>query len=179
MKMNNKSIRYRIPCADDGPQIFKLVRSCPPLDLNSRYHYILLADHFAATSVVAEQTGKIVGYVSAYIHPKKPDTLFVWQVAVGDTVRRRGVGRALLEDILQRKGLEEVTYLETTVTPSNKPSRAMFLSLAQVYETPCDETPYFKKELFGEQGHEEERLLRIGPFQKCAGTQQNVMKEEA
>ena len=128
--------------------------------------------------MVAEQAGKIVGYVSAYIHPGKPDTLFVWQVAVDDTVRRRGVGRAMLEEILQRKKLEEVTYLETTVTPSNRASRAMFVRLAQLYETHCDEAPCFTKELFGDQGHEEERLLRIGPLKKCAGTDENVTKED-
>lgn len=164
-KKLEKLIDYRIPSVKDAPRIFDLVRSCPSLDLNSRYHYILLADHFAATSVVAEQAGKIVGYISAYVHPYRSDTLFVWQVAVSAEVRRHGVGHAMLEAILQRGGMEAVTYLETTVTPPNRPSRAMFRNLAQSRNTHCEETPYFAKELFDDEGHEEEWLFRIGPLQ--------------
>ncbi len=154
-----------MPVVGDAPRIYELVKACPPLDLNSRYHYLLLADHFAATSVVAELAGKIIGYVSAYVHPHKSDTLFVWQVAVGAEVRRHGVGHAMLEAILLRDGMEEVTCIETTVTPSNRPSRSLFRNLARSRDTYCEETPYFAKELFGDEGHEEERLLRIGPLQ--------------
>jgi diaminobutyrate acetyltransferase (EC 2.3.1.178) len=103
-----------MPVVGDAPRIYELVKACPPLDLNSRYHYLLLADHFAATSVVAELSGKIIGYVSAYVHPHKSDTLFVWQVAVGAEVRRHRVGHAMLEAILLRDGMEAVTCIETT-----------------------------------------------------------------
>lgn len=153
-----------MPIVEDAPHIYELVKACPPLDLNSRYHYLVLADHFAATSVVAVQTDKIVGYISAYIHPQKPDTLFVWQVAVHAEVRRRGVGLAMLESILERKGVQGVTCLETTVTPSNKPSRALFRNLAQAYGTHCEESPYYTRELFRDEGHEEEQLIRISPL---------------
>lgn len=40
----------------------------------------------------------------------------------------------------------------------------MFAALARDRGAECVEQPMFPPELFGQSGHEEERLLRIGPF---------------
>ncbi|MEA2101192.1 MAG: diaminobutyrate acetyltransferase [Thermodesulfobacteriota bacterium] len=163
-KNTTETIKYRVPDLDDANEIYRLIKSSPPLDLNSLYYYLILSDHFSETSVVALYKGAVAGYISAYIHPKKADTLFVWQVVVSSSVRRQGVGLSMLLAILKRKGLEGVSWIETTVTPSNNASRKMFHSLAKRLNTKCEESTYFSGEHFGDQGHEEERLLRIGPF---------------
>ena len=158
-------IRFREPSAEDGGAIWELVDKCRPLDLNSCYSYLLIGRHFSGTSVVAEADGRIVGFVSAYRPPDNPGKIFVWQVAVHHSQRGRGLGRLMLTEILGRKACEEVRFLETTVTPSNRASRAMFASLAREMDTQINEMEGFPAEAFPkEQRHEEERLLRIGPF---------------
>ncbi|MDN5863155.1 MAG: L-2,4-diaminobutyric acid acetyltransferase, partial [Salinisphaera sp.] len=58
----------RFPTLDDGAAIWQLVRDTGVLDENSAYASLLVAEHFAATSVVAEAeaAGAVIGFISAY-----------------------------------------------------------------------------------------------------------------
>jgi len=153
----------------DGQAIHRLVSQCPPLDLNSPYLYLLLSEHYADTCVLAEDSArKVVGFVSAYIPPKHPDVLFVWQVAVHPLARGCGLGRRMLQHLLERPASSAIKFIETTVGPDNAASRGVFAGLARQLQAPCSDSALFEPELFGPEGHEEERLLRIGPFRSPA-----------
>jgi L-2,4-diaminobutyric acid acetyltransferase len=156
--------RFREPRIKDGRDIHSLIERSRPLDLNSLYCYLLLADHFRRTCVVAERDGHPVGFVSAYLHPSKKDTLFVWQVAVDKTVREQGIAGRMLENLVQRPELSFVSYQETTVNPSNQSSGSLFESFAKRLRAPCTTSALFSEDLFGDTGHEAEILFRIGPF---------------
>lgn len=169
MGPDNEKIRpiiIRKPELRDGNSIYQLVSHSPPLDINSLYSYLLVCAHFNKSSVVAEYQGKIVGYVSAYIHPHKEDTLFIWQVAVDSSMRGKGLAHKLLMKLIERKGLENIRFLETTVSPSNHASRALFEKLARKMQANLKEVEFLSSDLFGESGHEEEPLLIIGPLKK-------------
>jgi len=141
-----------------------LVEASPPLDNNSRYCYLLLCEHFAPTCAVAEADGSVLAFVTAYVPPGQPDTLFVWQVAVAPMLRGQGVARRLIDHVLQRPDLAHVRFVEATVNPSNDASRALFASLAREYGALLSEACMFPEALFPS-GHEQENLLRVGPFQ--------------
>lgn len=157
----------RKPTKEDGKAIFELVRSCAPfLDLNSRYLYFLIGAHFSETSVVVEQDGSIVGFISAYIIPDRKDHLFIWQVAVDESQRGKGTAKTMIDDILSRPVCQDVKYLEATVTLSNEPSKHLFYGFARRRDAECREEVFIDSTGFGESSHEEEILLRIGPFQR-------------
>jgi L-2,4-diaminobutyric acid acetyltransferase len=156
----------RAPTPADGAAIHALIKACPPLDLNSTYVYLLLGHHFSDSCVVAEQQGRIAGFVSGYVPPNQPDTFFVWQVAVHDSARGHGLGRFMLRHVLGSARAKSIRFLETTVSPSNKASRRMFAALAQSCDAELRELPLFGRELFGADAHEDEKLLRIGPIQE-------------
>lgn len=156
----------RKPFLRDGAAIWGLVKTCEPLERNSCYAYLLLCQHFPDTCVVAEQEGEIIGFLSAYRPPVSPGVIFVWQVAVKQEARNRGIASAMLLELLQRAACKDVCYLEATVSPSNRASQALFQSLARRLATQCEETPLFAKELFGEEEHEEEILFTVGPFRQ-------------
>ena len=160
-------IDLRRPTKDDAAAIHRLVSQCPPLDLNSLYTYLLLAEHFTATCIVAEGDGAALGFVSAYTPPTRPDVLFIWQVAVHERARGRGLGKRMLQALLRRPDVAGVRYLETTVSPGNAASRRMFELLAQDLGAAVNETPLFDRAHFGPQAHDDEPLLRIGPL--CDG----------
>ena len=147
-----------------GAAIHRLVAACKPLDLNSRYAYLLLCEHFADTCALARAGDRVVGFVSAYRPPGRDDTLFVWQVAVDAGMRGRGLAKAMLSDVLARDALRGCRYLETTVSPSNTASRRLFQGLARTLGAALTESPLFAREAFGEEDHECEMLIRIGPF---------------
>ncbi len=86
------AVHYRPPRLSDGPAVHTLARRCEPLDLNSPYSYLLLCTDFAATCVVAERDGDLVGFVSGYLKPADPRGLFIWQVAVSPAARGLGAG---------------------------------------------------------------------------------------
>ena len=116
----------RKPVAEDGGAIWDLVRACKPLDENSMYCNLIQCDHFRDTCVLAELDGAVLGWVSAYVMPSAPGTLFVWQVAVSPQARGMGLGTRMLSHILDRDECEGVTRLQTTITRDNAASWNLF-----------------------------------------------------
>lgn len=164
IEQKENGVVLRKPVREDGYSIHQLISQCPPLDLNSVYTYLLLSEHFSQSSVVAERDGQLNGFISAYIHPEHDDVLFVWQVAVHERARGASLGRRMLKELLARPSLRAVRYIETTVGPDNAASRRMFGSLADVLGADVTETALFDAQLFGPEGHDDERLIRIGPI---------------
>lgn len=154
----------RSPTADDGPALHALVRACPPLDENSRYCNLLQCTHFADTTVVAEHDGRLVGAITGYRLPARPDTLFVWQVATHPDARGEGLGRRMLAHLLARDSLHDVTHVETTVTAGNAPSAALFEAFARAHGCAVARSALFDRERHLGNSQDSEWLLRIGPL---------------
>jgi len=155
---------FASPSAADAPKVHTLISRCKPLDLNSTYAYLLLCHHFADTCVAARRGRDLVGFISGYILPNHSQTLFVWQVAVDPEARGARLGARMLRHLLARDVASEIRYLETTVSPSNTASRRMFQRFADSIDVPIDEQMLFDRNAFGNEDHEEEVLLKIGPF---------------
>lgn len=120
--------------------------------------------HFSSTSVTAISQDKLVGFISAYIVPDRPNTLFVWQVAVGTQARGQGLATRMLQHILDRPLCNSVRYLETTITESNKPSWALFNALSSKLNTKLHSSIMFDREKHLDNAHDTEMLVKIGPF---------------
>jgi len=164
LKKDPTDIYFRQPEIADAASIESLIKASPPLDLNSLYCYLMLCAHFSRTSVVACDADAVCGFISAYLRPGEQDTLFVWQVVVDKKYRGKGIAGSMLSSILNRTYLPSLRYLETTVSPSNIPSKALFSSLAVSLGAPLAQSVLFSAADFGDQRHEEEVLFRIGPF---------------
>ncbi|MDG0809129.1 diaminobutyrate acetyltransferase [Cohnella rhizosphaerae] len=160
-----ETIVLRQPQASDGAGAWRLVRRAGRLDVNSAYGYLMLCDMFRATCVIAESEGTPIGFVSAFVKPENRDTLFVWQVAVDPEHRGKGLGAAMLSELIQRAYSEPIRYMEATVSESNAASRRMFERFAASMGSPCGYAEGgYPAELFPGSGHDGEPLLRIGPL---------------
>lgn len=159
------NLQLRRPQLTDGAAAQRLVANSPPLDHNSDYLYFLLCSHFADSCVVAEAAaGEMVAFLSAYRKPSDPDVLFIWQVAVAAAYRGQGIGNQLLDHLLQRPACVGVRWLESTVSPSNQPSRRLFERFAAAHSAGWQESIFLDASQFGDSGHETELLFRIGPL---------------
>ncbi|AFS82209.1 diaminobutyrate acetyltransferase [Candidatus Nitrosopumilus sediminis] len=158
------SIIFREPLVSDADSIWNLVNSNKPLDENSKYLYVLLCHQFSKTCVVAESDSKIIGFLSGFISPKNPDTLFVWQAAVDDEFRNKGIAKELVLKALSQTD-PTVQFVEATVTPSNKASLKFLQNFASQLDADFTKSPLFSTEILGH-NHEPEDLIRIGPIQK-------------
>jgi len=154
----------RRPRAEDAAAIKGIVAASGVLDVNSLYCYLLLCSHFESTCVVAEVRGELVGFTTGYLLPARSDVFFVWQVGVHESARGQGLAAAMLDSLMRRDSCASVRFLEATVTPANDASMALFRSFARRFGTVCTEMPCFNESVFGEEAHEAENLLRIGPL---------------
>jgi len=156
---------FRVPCPDDGPAVWKLVAQCPPLDVNSAYCYLLQCTHFTDTCVLVEEDGGgVIGWVSAYRPPSVPDQVFVWQVAVDVRARGNGLGGRMLDTLLGRPALRDVTTLAATITEENAASWSLFASLARRHGARMDRRPMFDRATHFVNSHASEHLVTIGPL---------------
>ncbi|MFQ5450477.1 MAG: diaminobutyrate acetyltransferase [Nitrospinaceae bacterium] len=157
-------IQLRKPVLQDGTKIFQLAKSAGTLDVNSCYHYLLLCQKFSDTCVIATQKEELIGFLTAFRDPNHAETLFIWQIAVSQSQRNQGIARAMLNHLLQRDFDPEIQFIETTITPSNTASQALFRGLAKELQSEINEKRFFEKKFFSENGHEPENLFRIGPL---------------
>src|SRR5699024_7611151 len=135
VKTGSDNVSFRQPTKQDGAAIAQIVRDTGVLDSNSVYAYLLIGEHFGDTSVVAELDGRIAGFISAYCPPAQPDTIFVWQVGVTAAGRGRRIATRMLFEIVRRTASAHVRYLDTTISPDNVPSMALFRGFARKLDT--------------------------------------------
>ncbi|MGI5126214.1 diaminobutyrate acetyltransferase [Pseudonocardia sp. CA-107938] len=159
---DESTIEIESPVVADGSALHRIATDSQVLDVNSRYAYVLWCRDFAATSVVARRGADVVGFVTGYRRPDRPDVLFVWQVAVDAAARGGGVAGRMLDALVAR--VPGVTTLETTVTDDNAASRALFAAFAARHGAQVE-----RSELFGDvlgPQHEPEILHRISPIDR-------------
>lgn len=153
------SLEYRLARLEDGPALWSLAKA-NGLDENSPYAYLLWTEYFRDTTVVAaDDDDRPVGFVTAFCRPDEPTTVFVWQIGVDASHRRRGIAGRLLDELFERA---QATALEATVTPSNSASETLFRRFGDRHGLPVTVEPLFGEELFPP-GHEAELRFRIGP----------------
>lgn len=125
---------------------------------------MLQCSHFRHTSVVAEIEADIVGAITGYLVPERPDTVFVWQVAVGSAARGQGLALRMLDHIVDRHACRDVRFMETTITEDNAASWGLFRKFAEARGAGLSQEVGFDRDVhFGGQ-HDTEIQVRIGPF---------------
>ncbi|WP_232661640.1 diaminobutyrate acetyltransferase [Pseudonocardia sp. TRM90224] len=155
------AISYGPPDVADGVECWRIARESEVLDVNSRYAYLLWCRDFASTSVVARLDGAVVGFVTGYRRPDSPSTLMVWQVAVDERARGAGVAGRMLDELRSR--VDAIDRLETSITPANTASIALFSAFARRHGATVARTELFGPDVLGDE-HDPEILFRIGPI---------------
>jgi len=162
------NVAFRNPVVGDGAALWRLARDTGALDLNSAYYYLAFCARFARSSIVAKEDGRLLGFVTGLLDPDDT-TLFVWQVGVDAAARGRRIASGMLDALLESEACRRVRRLETTVTPSNQASLALFRALARRWGADIEESVFLRSDDFpyseGE-NHEEEWLLSIGPLRR-------------
>jgi L-2,4-diaminobutyric acid acetyltransferase len=164
-----QAVGLRAPRPEDGRRMHRLALESQGLEVNTGYAYVLLCDHFAATSVIAERGDAPVGFIAGYRPPTKQDCVFVWQVAVHPSARGLGLGSQMLDHLIARPECGDARFLEATVSPSNRASRRLFESFAKRHGASFGWSAGYLSNLFGAathsgEAHEAEELIRVGPL---------------
>lgn len=158
-------ITLRAPTLEDGADVWHLIRDSGALDENSRYFNLVQCEFFGDTCVIAEMDGEIVGWVSAFLTPEDPETLFIWQVAVDEKARGKGLAKRMLAHLLEREACADVKRLQTTITADNEASWALFNSFAERVDAPLERDAHFERNKHFEGRHPTEYMVTIGNFE--------------
>ena len=163
--MSSATVKFRQPTDGDGHSLNQLVARCQPQDTNSVYCNLLQCTDFADTAIAAENTdGDLVGFISGYRPPARPDTLFVWQVAVDSSMRGQGLALRMLLTLVERVAAQGVRFIETTITPGNAASQALFLKAFNQLGIPHNTSVLFSSQKHFAGQSEDEVLYRAGPL---------------
>lgn len=169
-----QEIRCRRPAATDGATMHALVGEIGTLESNSAYAYVMMADMFSESCVLAEQaqtpepatpTGKAVGFILGFRPPRNPRSIFVWQIGVHPDARRLGIARRMLDHVVERAGNKDVTEILTTVDTDNSASEGMFRAFARSRGASMTEIGGYPAEYFPG-AHEAERLFSISGIRR-------------
>lgn len=156
---------YRTPSVKDASAVHGLVDQTKELDLNSWYYYAMFFRDFSETSMVVDVDGQFAGFVTGYVRPDRPDTLFLWQTATTLTHGVQNLGLNLLSKLLESvKRRFDVNYIEATVDPHNRAISMQFRLLARKINAEKAEEILFSAADIVELEHDEQ-LIRIGPLQ--------------
>lgn len=156
----NAPVVIRQPSVEDGAHMWRMARDSQVLDVNASYAYVLWARDFASTTVLATVAGEPAGFVTGYLRPEDPKTLMVWQVAVDEQHRGRGLAGKMLHELTDQVA---PLRLETTITPDNEASIALFTKFAETRDAELEREPVFDASVFPD-GHDTELLFRISPL---------------
>ena len=100
-KQPGPEYEVRNPVVADASEMYSMAKLCG-LDVNSEYSYLMVCHYFSATSAVATDGDRVIGYISGFRPPESPSDLFVWQIAVSPEARGRGVAGKMLDELVER-----------------------------------------------------------------------------
>lgn len=159
-------IQFAHPQPEDGAAMFRLVEAAGTLEANSSYTYLVFARHFRKACLMAWHGEEPVGFVMGYRIPEQADALFVWQVGVSKSAQGQGLGKRLLQALVEMPDNADVRYLCASVTPDNIPSRKLFSAFARENNAALEIDEAFMPAEHFPDGHESEGLFQIGPLNR-------------
>lgn len=156
-----------MPELEDGAEMWRIARAAPGLDLNSSYAYVLYCRDYARTCRIATVGDEVAGYILGNIPPERPNSVFVWQIAVDESFQGRGLAGRMLDQLVSDLiDLDGIDTLETTITDDNAASQRTFRSLAERWgDAPVVTSRLFEEEHFPDD-HDAEPLYEIGPLRR-------------
>lgn len=116
---------------------------------------------FRETSVLAELDGQLLGWISAYILPYDPQTLFIWTVEVVEADRDVGISALMLGYLMRQEACAGVTRVQTVISCDEDRPWELFRRFARWQHSRMNVQPYFTQALTPHKRHENENLVTI------------------
>lgn len=118
---NDASVLERV-----APDVFD-----DPISPQQTAEFLADSRHHLAVALLEEQ---VIGMASAvhYVHPDKPPQLFINEVGVAPPYQRQGIGRKLVEALLQRGQSLRCSEAWVGTEPTNIAARSLYKAVGGV-----------------------------------------------
>lgn len=170
----------RQPEPEDSARIDALAGGFTSHGMSSLQGSLMSHDGFRETSVLAEQDGALIGFVSAYRLPNDPQTLFVWRVDVSETARDTGLASLMMGHLMRVQACDGVTRVQTAIKPSDESAWTLFRRFARWQRSRMDIQPFITQALTPFNQHDTEMMVTIrvgGPSAKWPESRPNQDKK--
>lgn len=125
---------YRVLEEKDIASIKELIKDCSPfLGCNGTYTYWMMATVYKGYSFVAEEEGRLCGFVTALPVPDH-NSLFIWQLGVSPSHRKQGIAYRLIDMVFQQAKIKGYGGIITGIDAKNTGSLSTFRKLSENYK---------------------------------------------
>lgn len=90
--------------------------------------------HFRDTCLLAEENGKMAGFLIGFLSQSEPNESYIRIVMVNPAIRGKGVGRALYEEFFKRVGMLGRSVVRCVTAPGKKDSIAFHTRMGFIIE---------------------------------------------
>ena len=151
----------RAPVPEDGARIAALAKDFTSGKARDLPETLVGRGAFSETSVLAELDGKLLGWVSAYILPYDPQTLFIWTVEVVKVERNPELSSLMLGYLMRQEPCAGVTRVQTVISCDEDRPWTLFRRFARWQHSRMDIQPYFTQALTPHKRHENDNMVTI------------------
>ena len=116
----------RSACEAEYLEVHGFVSLCKPLEPYGEHFFKIMLRYFGNTCYIAEQEGRIVGWVMGFFSQKQTGTYFLWQIGVHPENRGQRLGQQLLKHLEKHLRNTDACRIELTIDPENVASRQLF-----------------------------------------------------
>ena len=106
-----------------------------------RYSYWILGEYFPSLCYVAKDGENIEGFVCA-LHSTEKNSVFIWQLVVSGSNRKKGVAKLLCNEILAYANKNKIQSIQLTIDNGNAASIAFFTAFARRQGTALEKIPF-------------------------------------
>ena len=104
----------------------KLLEDCTPYVLpHHPYSYWIMSEYFPSLCFIVLENKEVAGFVCA-LHSVEKDSVFIWQLAVKSSYRKKGIAAMLCDEVMKYASKNNVGSLQTTINDTNTASIAFF-----------------------------------------------------
>jgi L-2,4-diaminobutyric acid acetyltransferase len=131
--MNKSGLTIQTCTMADYPALRRVIDESESLDHHTDYTYWVALNQWPSLFLIAKRNERIIGFAFGLRNDGNPERLFLWQIGVVSSERRRGIATKLVNELCVRAVREGVQELWFTIADEIAPSRALFRKLASAF----------------------------------------------
>ena len=124
-----------------------------------KYSYWILGEYFPSLCYLAKDGENIEGFVCA-LHSAEKNSVFIWQLVVRGSNRRKGVAKLLCDEILAYVNKNKVKSIQLTINNENSASIAFFTAFARKQGTALKKIAFSASSSFDDETAYEVKILK-------------------
>ena len=128
----------RKPEIKDAVVLRNLEINSSVLEVDSIHSFINYCRYSHETSLILEESNRILGFIFGSIDSNESNTIFIHQIFIEPEYRRKGLATFMLFNLLSRIQTKKINSLKTIIFINDTQLDAFYKSITKKLETKCN-----------------------------------------